>query len=469
MQVLDGLAVEDIRQRVVGLDVRVPVLDGSHHTYINLDNAASTPALWDVVETLEVFLPWYASIHRGTGFKSEVASQAYEDARAMVAYFFGADLSEQALIFTKNTTDAVNKAARRVGLNQDDVVLLSLLEHHSNDLPWRAQASVVHAGLTHEGRIDLSDIERKFGEFGSRVKLLAISGASNVTGYLTPIHELAELAHRHGTPILVDAAQLAPHRAIDMRPASDPGHLDYLVASAHKMYAPYGSGVLIGPRATFAQGAPDYSGGGTVEIVTEDEVYWNDPPERDEAGSPNVLGAVAMAAACRTLREIGMDRLAQHEAELTRYALSELRRIEGIEVYGDADPEGAERRLGVIPFNVNGLSHYLVAAVLSTEYAIGVRNGCFCAHPYVLRLLQISDSVAWSWRKQVISKVRSHLPGLVRISFGCYNTHAEVDVLIRALRNIAAGNIAGDYEQDPASGQFRERTFKPDLADYFKL
>ena len=277
------------------------------------------------------------------------------------------------------------------------------------------------------------------------------------------------LAHRYGAQILVDAAQLAPHRAIDLLASDDPGHIDYLVASAHKMYAPYGSGVLIGPKDVFAQAGPDYSGGGTVEIVTEDEVFWNAPPERDEAGSPNVLGAVAMAAACRTMSEIGMDWLAEHETELTRYALAEMRRIEGIEIYGDNEPARAGERLGVIPFNIKGLSHYLVSAVLSTEHAIGVRNGCFCAHPYVLHLLDIGDPVAWSWRKQVINGVRAHLPGLVRISFGCYNNAEEVDRLVQALYRIACGDIRGDYQQDPASGQFQDRTFRPEMVDYFKL
>ena len=181
-----------------------------------------------------------------------------------------------------------------------------------------------------------------------------------------------------------------------------------------------------------------------MEIVTEDEVYWAGPPDREEAGSPNVIGAVAMAAACKALTEIGMDRLAAHEADLTRYALTELRKIEGIEIYGDADPANASNRLGVIPFNLHGLSHYLVAAVLSHEYGIGVRNGCFCAHPYVLHLMDIPEPVAWSWRKQVVAGMRAHLPGLVRISFGCYNTEEEVDWLVHALRNIAAGEIAGD-------------------------
>ena len=335
------------------------------------------------------------------------------------------------VIFVKNTTEAVNKAARRIHLAEDDVVLISLMEHHSNDLPWRNRAQVVHAAVSADGRLDVEDLRQKFVQYGPRVKLLAISGASNVTGAINPIHELAELAHGHGVPILVDAAQLAPHRAINLLPANDPGHIDFLVASAHKMYAPYGTGVLIGPRSVFEQEGPDYSGGGTVEIVTEDEVYWNSPPERDEAGSPNVLGAVAMAAACRVLTEIGMDRLAEHESALTRYALTELGKIPGIEIYGDSDPARADQRLGVIPLNIKGLSHYLVAAVLSVEYGIGVRNGCFCAHPYVLRLLDIPDPVAWSWRKQVISGVRAHLPGLVRISFGCYNSAEEVDWLVK--------------------------------------
>jgi cysteine desulfurase/selenocysteine lyase len=465
----EGLAVEEVRQRVVGLDVRVPVLDGSQRPYVNLDNAASTPAFWDVVETLDLFLPWYASIHRGTGFKSELATQAFDDARSLVGYFFGVDRASQVVIFVKNTTEAVNKAAQRIHLAEDDVVLISLMEHHSNDLPWRGRAKVVHAGVTPDGQLDVEDLRRKFAQYGARVKLLAIAGASNVTGALNPIHELAELAHRHGVPILVDAAQLAPHRAINLLPANDPGHIDFLVASAHKMYAPYGTGILIGPRAVFEQDGPDYSGGGTVEIVTEDEVYWNSPPERDEAGSPNVVGAVAMAAACRILTEFGMDRLAEHETALTRYALTELSTIPGLEIYGDSDPARADQRLGVIPFNVKGLSHYLVASVLSVEYGIGVRNGCFCAHPYVLRLLDIPDSVAWSWRKQVISGVRAHMPGLVRISFGCYNSIEEVDWLVKGLRNIARGEIAGDYEQDPASGSFRERSFRPELDDYFKL
>ena len=184
---------------------------------------------------------------------------------------------------------------------------------------------MVHLALRPDGSLDMDDVRAKFAEYGDRVKLLAVSGASNVTGYINPLHELAELAHSYGALILADAAQLAPHRRIDMRRLSDPGHLDYVFISAHKMYAPFGTGVLIGRCDTFVCGDPDLRGGGEVEIVTLDHVEWSAPPDRDEAGSPNVVGAVALATAIACLQSIGMDEIAAHEAALTRHALQRLR------------------------------------------------------------------------------------------------------------------------------------------------
>lgn len=465
----DCLTIHNVREQIVGVDAQVPLLDGSHRQYVNFDNAASTPALQPVYDKVNEFMTWYSSVHRGTGFKSQIATEVYELAHDVVGCFVGANLDTNTVILGKNTTEAINKLARRFPLEPDDVVLCSLMEHHSNDLPWRQQARLFHIAVNDDGTLDEDDFDHLLRQHMGQVKLVAISGASNVTGCLNPIHHLAEKTHAAGAKILVDAAQLAPHRPITMRDDDDPGHLDFVALSAHKMYAPYGTGALIGPTSTFSQGTPDLVGGGTVDIVTVDNVRWAGPPDRDEAGSPNVVGAVALAQTILSLQEIGMDALTRHEAELTAHALRRLGEIESIELYGLTDPERAGERVGVIPFNVRGLDHYQVAAILSFEGAIGVRNGCFCAHPYILRLLKVSGNEALRHQQDIIDGTRVGLPGLVRISFGCYNTIEEVDHAVDVLSRIATGQIKGEYEQDPHSGEYWPRDHKPDYERYFVL
>jgi selenocysteine lyase/cysteine desulfurase len=459
----------EVRQRIVGIDQQVPVLDGGLRPYINFDNAASTPTLKDVLDTVNEFMHWYSSVHRGTGFKSRVATQAYDDARRIVAEFVGANLNDHTVIFGKNTTDAINKLSYRLQLKENDVVLVSLLEHHSNDLPWRAQAHVEHVKADELGRLDVVDLDRLLEVYRGRVKLVAITGASNVTGHLPDIHAIAQKAHAAGAEILIDCAQLAPHRRVAMGDLDDPAHLDYVSISAHKMYAPFGTGALIGRKDTFEKGEPEYRGGGTIEIVTVDNVEWAGAPDRDEAGSPNVAGAVALAAAIKALNQIGMDVIAEHEAELTAYALEQLKPIEQLEIYGETEVATVRNRLGVIPLNVKGMSHFLVAAILGTEYGIGVRNGCFCAHPYLLHLMRLSPEESDRVRHDILSNNRHDMPGLVRISFGMYNTAAEVDVVVQALRHIAQGSYTGQYVQNIKSGEYHATNWQPNLAQYFKL
>ena len=275
-----------------------------------------------------------------------------------------------------------------------------------------------------------------------------------MTGYLNPIHRLAEKTHRAGGQIAVDCAQLAPHRKVDMRPADDPAHLDYVTISAHKMYAPFGTGALVGRRDTFAAGDPDFSGGGTVEIVTLDQVVWAEPPDKEEAGSPNTVGAIALGAAIHQLEKVGMQRVAQHEAELTAYALDRLADIPGVHVYGGTDPAQAAQRLGVIPFAVQGMSHFLVSAILGYEYGIGVRSGCFCAHPYILHLLGLTHAKQTPFASGCWRGDRSDMPGLIRMSFGLYNTFEDVDRLADALQHIVRGEFRGQYSQNTASGEY---------------
>src|SRR6185295_4766440 len=350
------------RDAFVGTDQTVPLFDGSTAPFVNLDNAASTPAFRSVVDTIEEFLPFYAGVHRGTGYKSRLSTNTFERARELVGEFFRADPQRDVFVFVKTTSEALNKLARSLPVGNDAVVLTTLLEHHSNDLPWRGRFRTVHVGARPDGALDLEHLDRLLGEHAGRVALLAVSGASNVTGVVQPVHLLAEMVHSVGGRILVDAAQLAGHRPIDMRSHDDPTHLDFVVCSAHKMYAPFGSGALVGPRDAFGP-APDQTGGGTVHAVTTDDVVWAGLPDREEAGSPNVVGAVALAAATRALAEIGLDRIAAHEIELTRYASRRLSRLPGLRIHGPSEGTTTTGKLGVLPFTIAGIDHGLIAAV----------------------------------------------------------------------------------------------------------
>jgi cysteine desulfurase/selenocysteine lyase len=449
--------VATLRTQIVGLDTRVPLLDGSSSGYINFDNGASTPALRGVVEKVDQLMEIYASIHRGSGFKSLISTQAYDQARQIVADFVGADPQIDVVIFGKNTTEATNTLAAVIPWEQDDVVLCSVMEHHSNDLPWREFARVVYIGVDEDGQLDMNDYEAKLNQHAGHVRLVAVTGASNVTGFMPPVYEMAELAHRRSARILVDSAQLAPHRAIQKGQAGTPRYLDYLTLSAHKMYAPYGTGALIGPKESFEQTPPQMRGGGTIDVVTQDDVYWAAAPERNEAGSPNVAGAVALAASLRILTAVGMEAVAQHEKELTHHILRRLREVDGLWVAGSADPDRLEDRLGVISFNLDGFHHSLVAAILAYEAGIGVRSGCFCAHPYILKLLQVGGVSYRAFRERVLSGDRTDMPGLVRASFGCYNTIEEIDTLVEWLQRIRAGETHGEYILDPRHGSYAPR------------
>jgi selenocysteine lyase/cysteine desulfurase len=452
------------RQRIVGLDEAFPLLDGRLAPYIHLDNAASTPALRDVAEAIRRFLPYYSSVHRGAGFKSRVSTAAYTEAHDTIARFVGADRSSNAVIFGKNATEAINKLAWRYPLDRRSVIISTAMEHHSNDLPWRGRAHLVRAAVTPEGRLDEDDVDRLLEAHRGRVALLTVSGASNVTGFVQPIHRLAQKAHAAGARILVDAAQLAPHRQIVMRPDDDPEHLDFVVLSAHKMYAPFGTGALIGRRDIFLDGIPEHRGGGMVDLVTPTEVHWAGLPDREEAGTPNVVGAIAMAVAAQTLMDVGMETVALHEKMLTAHAIERLRSLPGLVIYGDRDSGGDADRVGVIAFNLGSMHHGLVAAILGYEAGIGVRSGCFCAQMYVSHLLGLDAAEQDRWQRAQLSGDRSSKPGMVRISFAAFNTVDDIDALVSMLQRITSGDYQGHYHQSPATGDFEPDESRPRCA-----
>ena len=460
-------SLEALRADIVGIDTMVPLLDGTTRRYVFLDNAASTPALGSVMRAVTDFLPWYSGVHRGTGFKSLLATEAFDAAHDVVGRFVGADLRTNTVIFTKNTTECMNKIAVRFGFEPGDVVITTMVEHHSNDLPWRRHATVQHVGVAPDGRVNLEELQQAIRAHRGRVKAVAVHGASNITGLCPPIHTIARWAHEAGARIVVDAAQLAPHRPISMGPDGDPEHLDFVALSAHKMYAPFGTGALIGPREFFEQGPPDMVGGGVVEIVTLDDAVWNHPPHKEEAGSPNVIGGIALAAAAHVLSAIGMSALAAHELELMTYAYDRLRRMRGIRLYGPTDT--LDEKVGVIAFNIEGVHHALAAAIMGAEGGIGVRNGCFCAHPYVKKLLGVTPGEDRELTAEVLAGDKTRLPGMVRASLGCYSDRSDVDAFIDMADRIVRGDYRGTYVQDRASGAFHAEGYRPEFQKYFSF
>ena len=415
-----GLAI-----RLVGDEIEVPCVDGVSRRYLNLDAAASTSALPAVASRVNEFLPSYSSVHRGAGFKSRASTDAYERARAAILRFAGrpADGDDIAII-CRNTTEAINHLAYRLRLTSDDVVVTTVVEHHANLLPWARVSRRRFVECSSEGTFDVDDVTAAL-DATPRPKLLAITGASNVTGWMPPIDDIVRAAHERGIPVFLDAAQLAPHRPL-------PPAVDFIAWSGHKMYAPFGAGALVGPRRTFVDGDPFLAGGGAVDLVDLDEVVWTDPPEREEAGSPNVLGAIALHAAIDEFDRIGWPQIEQHDAEMADHLRSALATVPGVRLLG---PDLATKTLPVATFTVDGMHHALVAARLSAEYGIGVRHGCFCAHPYLLRLLDLSDEQVHSYREAVLRGDRRDVPGAVRASTCLSTSLSDIDRLSKRSPN----------------------------------
>lgn len=447
------MTLDNFRRWVFGLHEQVPIAGGQRATYINFDNAATTPPLTPVIETMLRFLPWYSSVHRGHGYKSRLATLAYEQAHRDILDFFGANTEEYVAILGKNATEALNKASFRLVIPDGHYVLSTGMEHHSNDLPWRIRGPVRYAELTSQGILDLDSVENHLRS--GKVFLFTVCGASNVTGLINPIETLARMAHKQGALLLVDAAQLAPHAPLKMRnSANGLDGPDLIAISGHKLYAPFGAGALIGPRSLFSTGFPEYIGGGTVLSVTPDDLTLADPPDRDEAGTPNLLGAVTLGSALKHLSAIGMERLFAYEESLVQYAYDQLLKIPNCQVYGPSPYQLP--RVGVLSFNLEGIPHGLLAAALSHEAGIGVRHGCFCARPYVHHLLGLTAAEIALIRNDVTTRRFERLPGMVRISFGLYNTLHEVDLFISALQYLSknADRLQRDYEIDPVTHEY---------------
>jgi selenocysteine lyase/cysteine desulfurase len=413
---------------LVGADTTVPLVDGSQRRYVDLDHAASTSCLATVRRAVDELMPWYSSVHRGAGYKSQVTTDAYEGAREAVRSFVGGR-EDDVVVFTRNTTDATNLLAS--ALPADTEVIGFAAEHHANLLPWRRRAFTLLP--LPAGPADALDrLDRALARPArGRRRLVAVTGASNVTGEIWPYAELAQLAHRHGARIMVDAAQLAPHRPIDM--AAD--GIDYLALSGHKLYAPLGSGALVGRRDWLAAGEPFLAGGGAVRYVGTGTVVWAGLPDRQEAGSPNVVGAVALGVACRTLQAADRPAVEAHQARLagdTRARLLAVPGVQMLRLWAADHP-----RIAVLPFTLRHVPYATVAAALSAEHGVGVRHGCFCAHPLMAALLRIDARTEAHLRDSLSRDVPVAVPGAVRASIGIGTTADDCDRLVEAVTELS--------------------------------
>ncbi|MEZ5179562.1 MAG: aminotransferase class V-fold PLP-dependent enzyme [Acidimicrobiales bacterium] len=355
----------DLGVRLVGEELLVPCLDGAERPYLSLDAGASTGALPAVAERVQAFLPWYSSVHRGAGWKSQFATAEYEHAREAALAFTGrpgGGERDDVAIICRNTTEAVNHLAYRLRFEPGDVVVTTVVEHHANLLPWGRVASRRYVECTPGGTFTVADVVAAL-DAEPRPRLLAVTGASNVTGWVPPIDAIIDAAHDRGVPVFVDAAQLAPHRPM-------PVTADFVAWSGHKMYAPFGAGVLVGPRTAFADGDPFLAGGGAVDLVDLDEVVWTDPPEREEAGSPNVIGAVALHAAIDEMTAIGWDRIVAHDRALAARLRDGLAALPGVRLLGSVRRRAAGGHL-----RGGRRAPRPVAARLSAEHGIGCATG----------------------------------------------------------------------------------------------
>jgi selenocysteine lyase/cysteine desulfurase len=395
---------------------------GGSIAYANLDYAASAPCLVAVHEALTAVLPYYSSVHRGAGYASQVTTDSYERARETVRGFLGG-WTRSAIIFTRNTTDAMNLLAHAVPPGTTTVVFET--EHHASLLPWKRVVRLPAPATPAEA---IAAADRALADAPTGPRLLVVTAASNVTGEVWPVAELARTARRHGARIAVDAAQFVPHRPLDMT-ALD---LDYVAFSGHKLYAPFGAGVLAGRSDWLRAAAPYLKGGGASATVTGrgEGVRWAaDVQQRHEAGTPNVLGAIALATACETLSATGWDALVEREEHLLarlRDGIAALPGVRELTLWGGRGP-----RVGIVSFSVDGWNARDVALRLSGVHGIGVRDGKFCAHPLVRHLLDGDGDDDGS--------CTSGGPGsAVRASFGIGTKEEHVDRLLDALARLAA-------------------------------
>jgi cysteine desulfurase/selenocysteine lyase len=455
---LTGKALlQKIRSDFIGLDTRYLTVAGEQTRRIYLDSTASSLMLRPTATITADFMNHYSNTHSKLHHSAHISTLAYEWAHERVLSFLGADPKIYTCFFTgSGTTAGINRMARvfRDVHPDKDTAIISIMEHHSNDLPHRKHMKHVYHvpvdGLAENQMcVSLPKLEEALRKSAGKVSYVSITAVSNVTGIINPIHKIARLAHKYGALLMVDGAQSVAHLPTKMfDPEDAEACIDALVFSGHKTYTPGSPGVVVARKDHLLSIEPEEVGGGMVERVLEDRYQVKDKfPDREEAGTPNIPGAIALATTIEILDRIGMQTLMEEEDKILAVAIRGMAEVPEIIVYGGTNLEACPRAAS-IAFNIKGVDHGLVAAILNDRFNIAVRNQCFCAHPYVKEMM--SDDLIAQFGEIDFGNMSPEFmrkAGMVRASFGLYSTLEDVNLLMIALKDIIrnAETYALDY------------------------
>lgn len=437
---------------VVGTDHRITLTSGEKARVVLLNNAATTPPFEKTLREVNSFLQIYGALHRGAGPHANITYNKVQESIQTIGRFLNLR-DDQGLLFTRNATSAINLFARMLRLSKRDVVITSPIEHTSNNLPWHYNtlAKIAEVEAFDDGSIDYDDLAEKAKKYRRHLKVIALNGASNTNGCIPDFQKLSGIARRHAALLFIDAAQLAPHREIDMVREG----IDGMAFSAHKLYAPFGVGVLVLPKKMLESDPAD-PGGGSVDMVAEKEVLWMAPQFRHQSGTWNATGIVALAASCRAIMDATWKAVTEYERDLTHYMAKKLSAVKELTLHVPGEKYLTENRTGTFPFKLEGFHHAHLAAILEHEYGIETRAGAICNHRLVRRWNDVSDKDQKSIENRMAAGNKLASYGIVRASLGIHNTREDIDLLAGALSRIAKEGPKIKYREVP-----EEETFFP--------
>ncbi|MET1256288.1 aminotransferase class V-fold PLP-dependent enzyme [Aliikangiella maris] len=453
----------------LGMDILYHDAHNKPRTRIYLDSAASTLALAPAQQATQQFLKYYSNTHSSVHLTAKISSEVVNWAQKSILSFFGASEGYDVVFQGSGATSPLNRLAKGMRTLQKDkkIVMVSLMEHHSNDLPHRVHDNnVIHIPVYDKNGefigIDLDTIEALCKEYEGQINYIAVTAASNVSGHISPIHDIAEIAHKYGAYIVVDGAQIAAHSPLQLNQQDPARSIDFFVFSGHKTYAPGSPGVLIAKTELLNQLEPEFYGGGMVAEVSQyNYQVASQSFDKEHAGTINIPGIFMLASVLAFLDKLGMEKIYQEECELTEYLISQLTNIPEVKVYADTLKK---QRIGAVSFNLKDMPHELLSLILNDYFAIAVRNDCFCAHPFVRECLV--DEL-WDIEDE------EDLPlyrGMVRASIGLYTTKEHIDALCEALKEIVTKRdfYISQYERT-RDNHFTHKTFSINTNAHFDI